>query len=305
MLRGDLRRPDTLASWDGPAPVIVRQWPGERATRWHLLFGDRRQVGARGVNLTRRASTLSCEPDLAPRSSSTRHRRRFRRRIGAGSSAGRGALRRHPLQHGGVAPAGPGRTHLFANEIGSKLIRDNVVFQTYGYGLHFYAEQSFLRGLHGGWQRAVRERDAERLQRADRRSAAGRAADLTNNLTYQRLGDGCVWLGRVGPANGPATVRGNVIAGGDPSLRLMIGPAASTVDSNTIVRLDGNSPSSSASRRRPSAGTAGMEHPGRPNGWWARTSTPSPSGGRQRVRGNGPVHGQPAHVDEVFVAAMP
>jgi hypothetical protein len=125
------------------------------------------------------------------------------------------------------------------NAIGAKLLRDNIVFQSFGYGFHLYAESQFLRDftvegnaifnnamMTGSNVLVGGEPPVERLT-------------FTRNMTYQSagFGNGAAWFGR-GGTNGPATVTDNYLVGGDPSLRLF-GWGSFTSTNNTIVRGDG------------------------------------------------------------------
>ena len=215
-------------------PVLVRQWPGERATidgSLLILGSDVWVWGIEVINTDPVSLDVQAVNLMAPRG------KLINLIIHDASGDGIGAWVEAPdaelsgniLYNNGRVGSTLGRAAhgiYSQNQIGSKLIRDNVVFQTYGYGLHFYAEQSFLRdftvdgnvlfenGMLSGCNALIGGAPpVERLT-------------FTNNLTYQHFGDGCVWLGRVGPANGPATVRGNVIAGGDRRFGSMIGPPA-------------------------------------------------------------------------------
>jgi hypothetical protein len=149
--------------------------------------------------------------------------------------------------HNGLKGSGthtPDVAHGFyvnSGETGTITFRDFILTQTQGYGLHFYTQGNTLRNItvRGGIIYANGQQDGCNVT-----IGAGTPVQylvFENNALWEgSKGNGCVWLGRdASPANGPATVRNNVVFGGDPAMRLYDW-ASGTVSGNTIVHGRGN-----------------------------------------------------------------
>jgi hypothetical protein len=227
------------------APVIVRQYPAERATVDGnlVVFGhDAWFWGFEVVNTDLTSADVQAINVKAPGA------KLINLVIHDASGDGAGVWAEAPdaeaygnvLFNNGRQGSAAGRVaHGFyaQNATGAKRFADNVVFQTFGYGFHFYTEGSYLRdftidgnaifnnGLMTGSNVLVGGgTPVERLT-------------FTHNMTYQwpGLGNGVVWLGREGPTNSASTVADNYFVSGDPVLRLFSWSSL-TVEHNTFVR---------------------------------------------------------------------
>jgi hypothetical protein len=146
---------------------------------------------------------------------------------------------------------------------GTTMLRDFILTQTQGYGLHFYTQGNALRNItiRGGIIYGNGVQDGCNVTIGSGTPVQNLVFE-DNALWEGYRGNGCLWLGRDAyPANGPATVRNNVIFGGDPSVRLFDW-ASGTVSGNTVVQGRGNLLERSS---------AAMSFTG--NAWYGRSST--------------------------------
>ena len=112
------------------------------------------------------------------------------------------------------------------NSTGSKWVRENIVFNQFGYGLHFYAEGGALQGiqLEGNvvFQNGTpaTSRGEPNLELGGANPASG--ARVVGNLIYKSSGEGTnAWVGyNEGTQNQDLVLRDNYIVGGSPALRL-------------------------------------------------------------------------------------
>jgi len=109
------------------------------------------------------------------------------------------------------------------NEEGTKLVRDNVIFRQYGWGIHAYAEEGELKGLQFEGNVSF-DNGAPAAARYDNILVGGRRpaerVALVSNYTYETPGDGGdkpnVRLHYKAEGNRDLTVRDNYFAGGSP-----------------------------------------------------------------------------------------
>jgi hypothetical protein len=227
------------------APIIVRQYPGERATLDGnlIVFGhDAWFWGFEVVNTDLASADVQAVDVKAPGA------KLINLVIHDASGDGAGVWAEAPdaevygtlLYNNGRQGSAAGRVAhgLYAqNSTGTKRLADNIVFQTFGYGFHCYTEGSYLRdftldgnvvfnnGLVTGSNVLVGgDTPVERLT-------------FTRNMSYQSagVGNGVIWLGRVGPTNSSSTVVDNYLVSGDPVLRIFSWSTLS-VQNNTFVR---------------------------------------------------------------------
>lgn len=126
------------------------------------------------------------------------------------------------------------------NASGTKVFRGLLLTGARGYGLHFYAEGTFLRDLTVDQSIIYGNGIQDGCNVMIGGGVPVERLTFTNNaLDAYTSGNGCLWLGRLGPANGPATVRGNVVRGGDPALRMFDWGGGGTVDANAFVQGGG------------------------------------------------------------------
>ena len=246
-LRGGTYRGSFTSTLAGTsaAPIIVRQYPGERATVDGnlVVFGnDTWFWGFEVVNTNMASADLQAFNVKAPGA------KLINLVIHDASGDGAGVWAEAPnaemygslLYNNGRQGSSAGRVAhgiYSQNASGAKRFADNVVFQTFGYGFHFYTEGSYLRdftidgnvvfnnGMVTGSNVMVGGgTPVERLT-------------FSRNMSFQSpgIGNGVVWLGRVGPANGSSVVRDNYLVSGDPVLRTFSW-ADLTVQNNTFVR---------------------------------------------------------------------
>jgi hypothetical protein len=123
------------------------------------------------------------------------------------------------------------------NETGAKLLRDNIVFQSVGYGFHLYAESQFLHNFTLDGNVSFNNGTA---QEGDNFLVGGSnpvtGLVFTRNMSYQNpvIGASGTWLGRVSAQNVDAVVQDNVLVSGAPVLRLWRWSSV-TVTGNRLV----------------------------------------------------------------------
>jgi hypothetical protein len=122
------------------------------------------------------------------------------------------------------------------NATGTKRLADNIVFQSFGYGFHEYTEQSYLRNftLDGNVAFNNGLRNGNNILVGGSTPVEG--LTVTRNMTYQTPGLGVAgtWLGRTSAQNRDLVARDNYLVGGLPAFRLFNWTQA-TVTGNTIV----------------------------------------------------------------------
>jgi hypothetical protein len=112
------------------------------------------------------------------------------------------------------------------NSSGTKWVRENIVFNQFGYGLHFYAEGGALQGIHLEGNVVFQNgtpatsRGEPNLELGGANPASG--ARVVGNLIYKSSGEGTnAWVGyNEGTQNQDLVLRDNYIVGGSPALRL-------------------------------------------------------------------------------------
>lgn len=251
-LRGGTYRGSFTSTLAGSAaaPVVVRQYPGERATIDGnlVVFGhDTWFWGFEVVNTDLRSADVQAVDVKAPGA------KLINLVIHDASGDGAGVWAEAPnaevygtlLYNNGRQGSATGRVAhgiYSQNSTGSKRFADNIVFQTFGYGFHFYTEGSYLRdftidgnavfnnGLATGSNVLVGgDTPVERLT-------------FSHNMSWQTAGagNGVIWLGRLGPINSASTVQDNYLVSGDPVLRIFSWGTL-RIEHNTFVReTDGN-----------------------------------------------------------------
>jgi hypothetical protein len=237
----------TLAG-SAAAPVIVRQYPGERATIDGnlVVFGhDTWFWGFEVVNTDLGSVDVQAVDVKSPGA------KLINLVIHDASGDGAGVWAEAPnaevygtlLYNNGRQGSAIGRVAhgiYSQNSTGTKRFADNIVFQTFGYGFHFYTEGSYLRdftidgntvfnnGLVTGSNVLVGgDTPVERLT-------------FARNMSFQwaGVGNGVIWLGRLGPTNSASTVRDNYLVSGDPVLRIFSWSTLA-VENNVFVRETG------------------------------------------------------------------
>jgi hypothetical protein len=226
------------------APIVVRRYPGERATirgtlavggayTWYWGFEvantntstqnvmgiNSHAPGSRFINLVvhdhsgNGIGVWSEAPD-AEVYGCVMYNNGFR-----GSSAGRAA-------HGVYAQ----------NSTGWKRLRENLVFQTFGYGFHLYTEGSALRNFTLEGNVAFNNGLLDGNEVMIGGGTPVQQLTFRANMTYHNpeLSGGGVWLGRAGTTNSDGVVRDNYLVLGDPSIRLFNWSTLS-VSNNTVV----------------------------------------------------------------------
>jgi hypothetical protein len=112
------------------------------------------------------------------------------------------------------------------NATGNKWVRENIVFNQFGYGLHFYAEGGALQGIHLEGNVVFQNgtpatsRGEPNLELGGANPASG--ARVVGNLIYKSSTEGTnAWVGyNEGTQNQDLVLRDNYIVGGSPALRL-------------------------------------------------------------------------------------
>lgn len=245
------------------APIIVRAWPGERATvrnridPWSCAF-----TWLWGVELANTVANQQNLMGLNADATGTFDGAKFINLIvhdqsGNGLGIWTNALNAEAYgnllynngfcgQDGGPPPAA---CHSFGhgiysqNNTGAKLIQHNIALNSFGYGFHMYGESAFLKNFTLDGNVSVNSGQAE--TRANNFVMGGTALSgcrFTHNLAYaswnpakQELNAG-TWIGRNSAQNVDCLVRGNVMALGWPAFRFYRWSSL-TFDSNRVVGI--------------------------------------------------------------------
>jgi hypothetical protein len=124
------------------------------------------------------------------------------------------------------------------NTTGTKRLADNIVFQTYGYGFHLYTEGSYLRNftLDGNVSFNNGMSSGTNMLVGGGTPVAG--LKVLRNMTYQTPGFGAagVWIGRNSAQNQDAVVQDNYFVNGWPAFRLYNWTSI-VVTGNTLVGI--------------------------------------------------------------------
>ncbi len=231
------------------APIVVRQYPGERATvdGNFVVFGQNTWFwGFEVINSNASSGSVEGFNVKSPGS------KFINLVIHDASGNGMGVWAEAPdaelngliMYNNGRKGSGghvPDVAHgIYAqNCTGKKLIKDVVLFQTHAYGLHFYTSASCIRDF------TVEGMTMFNNGMLDGSNVSlGGGSPIVNlqfnkNMSYQTpgFGNGVVWLGR-DTYSGPSMVADNYFAGGDPAVRLFLWNSLD-FQRNTIVPGDG------------------------------------------------------------------
>jgi hypothetical protein len=246
------------------SPVIVRAWPGERATiTGHVSIGgsDAWYWGLELDNVTEGQNVMGFD-DQAPRTKLINNivHDYMGNGIGIWAEAPDGEVTGNIVYNNGycgIDGAPPscgswGHGIYVQNTTGAgKLLRDNVIFQTFGYGVHGYAASTGLLNLtlrgNVAFQNGMK-------QGANLFVGGGPPANnllVENNTTYQvnGFGNGINWFGYNGATSSNGTIRNNWLVGGQLALRLFNWSGVSVTGNNFVrnpndLLLDTNLPSS-------------------------------------------------------------
>jgi len=109
------------------------------------------------------------------------------------------------------------------NTSGTQRFIDNVLFNQFGYGIHIYGESTALRGFHvegnASFENGAPASSHGSVNILVGGSQPASGITLTNNYTYSTGGSTNVWLG-YNARNQDITVKGNHFVGGSPALRV-------------------------------------------------------------------------------------
>ncbi len=226
------------------APIVVRRYPGERVTvDGNVVVGGQYVWfwGFEVINTNLSMASIEAFNVKAPGS------RLINLVIHDASGNGVGSWAEAPnsqiygsiLYNNGRKGAAAGRAAhgIYAqNATGTKLLADNILFQTFGYGFHLYTEGSYLRNFTIDGNVAFNNglRDGTSFMIGG--GTPVQNLKFTGNMTYQSpgLGGGGVWLGRIGATNNTSVARDNYMVYGDPPFRIFSWSSL-TVQNNTTV----------------------------------------------------------------------
>ena len=234
-LRGGTYRGAFTSTLSGTstAPVVVRQYPGERAT----LDG---QLVVRGSYSTfwgfELMSSVTAPGNVAGLNVFGPGTRIINLVVHDHGGNGIGTWAEGPnteiygnlVYNNGRQRVVPNFAHGIygQNSAGTKWVRENIVFNQFGYGLHFYAEGGALQGiqLEGN---VVFQNGTPASSRGEPNLELGGASPATGarvvgNLIYKSSTEGTnAWVGyNEGTQNQDLVLRDNYIVGGSPALRL-------------------------------------------------------------------------------------
>ncbi len=226
------------------APIIVRQYPGERATISGTLAVDGSDTWYWGFEV---ANTNTSTQDVIGVDSHGPRTRFINLVIHDHSGDGMGVWSEAPdaevygtivYNNGfrGSSSGSYGHGIYSQNATGAKRLADNIIFQSFGYGYHIYTEGSFLRnftldgnvcfnnGMQTGFNILVGG------------STPVENLTVTRNMTYESPGFGAAgtWIGRSSAQNVDMSVTNNYLVGGGPVFRLYNWTSA-TVQNNTLI----------------------------------------------------------------------
>ncbi|MGH7559685.1 MAG: Ig-like domain-containing protein, partial [Gemmatimonadales bacterium] len=128
------------------------------------------------------------------------------------------------------------------SDVGPVVLRDNILFGQFGYGIHIYSNSGsgFLNNItldgNVAFNNGTTSNNSTSPNILYGGSATATGATVVNNLTYYSPGAGGanVRIGHGSTKNGSASVQGNYAVGGSPVLDLGYWSSA-TVSSNTLV----------------------------------------------------------------------
>ena len=228
------------------APVVVRQYPGERATIQGTLNVGGAYTWYWGFEV---ANTNTGTQNLTGIDARAPGVRLINLVVHDHSGNGMGVWSESPnaevygsiVYNNGFCGLGAGCSSwghgIYAqNATGTKRLADNIVFQSFGYGFHEYTDHSYLRNftLDGNVAFNNGLRNGTNIMVGGGTPVEGLTA--THNMTYQTPGFGSAgtWLGRTDAQNRDLVARDNYLVGGWPAFRLFNWTQA-TVTGNTIV----------------------------------------------------------------------
>jgi hypothetical protein len=230
------------------SPIIVRQYPGERATINGTMTINGRDTWYWGFEVanTNPTSVSVIGVDVfAPRS------RFINLTVHDHSGSGFGVwdaaadvelygnIIYNNGYHGG---SGSGYAHgIYAQNVtGGKRFVNNMVFYQFNYGFHFYTDAAFEYNMYlegnvafmNGAPQLVRQQPNIFIGAGN--SQAARGITLLGNMTYKTSNDGSdVWLGYGAAQNQDIVLQNNYFTGGYPTLRVRNWGQA-TVTGNTL-----------------------------------------------------------------------
>jgi hypothetical protein len=213
------------------APIVVRAYPGERATIGGTLTVNGADVWYWGFEV---ANTDPTTQDVMGVSSFGPRTRFINLVIHDHSGNGLGIWSEAPdgevtgcilYNNGfhGSSSSSHGHGIYAQNTTGGKLLRDNVVFQSDGYGFHIYTENSFLRNftLEGNVLFDNALATGANLLVGGSTPVSG--LTVRHNALYQPSSASVsgLWIGRASAQNVDAVVEDNYVAYGWPALRVV------------------------------------------------------------------------------------
>ncbi|MFL6227684.1 MAG: hypothetical protein ACJ741_02780 [Pyrinomonadaceae bacterium] len=231
-LRGGVYRGTFRSRLAGTAekPTLVAQSPGERATIDGSLkvFGEWATYWGFEVTNSNADRTAERPTGVEIEGAHTRFVNLVVHDTGNGfgfwSSAVDSELYGNLIYHNGWSGIDRGHGHgiYTQNEEGTKLIRDNVIFEQYGWGIHAYTEEGALRGLYFEGNVSF-DNGAPADARYDNILVGGRQpaerVSLVSNFTYETPASGetkpNVRLNYESTDNKDLTAKDNYFAGGD------------------------------------------------------------------------------------------
>jgi hypothetical protein len=227
------------------APIVVRQYPGERATLDGQLVVNGGYTTFWGFEVMSSVSAPGDVEGISVHAPGTRLinlvvHDHGGNGVGTWDDAPNSEVYGLVIYNNGRQRVIPGFAHGIygQNATGTKLIRDNIVFNQFGYGLHLYAEAGGLRGLHVEGNVTFQNgtpasaRGTPNLELGGGTAASG--AKILGNVVYKTSTEGTnLYLG-YSAQNEDLEARDNYVVGGSPALRVKRWTRA-TVSNNTLI----------------------------------------------------------------------